>query len=81
MAIESPLMTTYQIDLLNPKAGKLLQDLADLNLIAIRQVPTDGFLTIVNQLRVKAASRPPTLDEITKEVELVRTKRHAKNKK
>ena len=71
-------MTTYQIDLLNPKAGKLLQDLADLNLIAIRQAPIDGFLDVVNQLRAKAATRPLTLDEITKEVEAVRTKHYAK---
>lgn len=73
-------MTTYQVDLLNPKAGKLLQDLADLNLIAIRPSPTDGFLDTVARLRAKGAAHPPTLDEITKEVETVRTKRYAKNK-
>ena len=71
-------MTTYQIDLLNPKAGKLLQDLADLNLISIRQAPANGFLDVVNRLRAKAATRPPNLAEITKEVEAVRTKRYAK---
>ena len=71
-------MTTYQIDLLNPKAEKLLQDLADLNLIAIRQAPSNSFLSVVSRLRAKAAVRPPTLDEITKEVEAVRTKRYAK---
>lgn len=71
-------MTTYQVDLINPKAGKLLQDLADLNLIAIRQGPTDGFFGAVNRLRTKTASQPPTLEEITKEVEAVRTKRYAK---
>ena len=71
-------MTTYQIDLLNPKAGKLLQDLADLNLISIRQVPADGFLDVVNRLRAKAATRPPNLAEITNEVEAVRAKRYAK---
>ena len=73
-------MTTYQIDLLNPKAGKLLQDLADLKLIAIRPAPIDGFLDTVNRLRTKAATQPPTLGEITKEVEAVRIKRYAKNK-
>ena len=71
-------MTTYQIDLLNPKAGKLLQNLADLHLITIRPVPTDGFLHTVNRLRAKAAAKPPTLDEITKEVEAVRTTRYAR---
>ena len=73
-------MITYQIDILNPKADKLLQDLADLDLIAIRQAPTDGFEAVVNRLRARAASRPPTLDEITKEVEAVRAKRYARNK-
>lgn len=72
-------MTTYQVDLLNPKAGKLLQDLADMNLIAIRPAAPDGFLDTVNRLRAKAIAKPPTLDEITKEVEAVRTKRYAKN--
>lgn len=73
-------MITYQIDILNPKADKLLRDLADLDLIAIRPTPTDGFLNTVNRLRAKAAPQPPTLDEITKEVEAVRAKRYAKNK-
>jgi len=71
-------MTSYQVDLLNPKAGKLLQDLADLNLIAIRPASTEGFLDVVNRIREKAIPKPPTLDEITKEVEAVRTKRYAK---
>lgn len=75
-------MNTMQIDILNPKAGKLLKDLADLNLIAIRNTSTnDGFLKLVNQFRVKAKSKPPTLEQITKEVELVRTARYAKLKR
>ena len=73
-------MTTYQVALLNPKAGKLLQDLADLNLISIEETATDSFLTVVRRLRGKASVNPPTLEEITKEVEAVRTKRYAKHK-
>ncbi len=73
-------MTTYQIDILNPKATKLLQDLADLDLIAIRQTTEDGFLKVVNRLRAKAADNPPSLEDITKEVESVRSKRYAKKK-
>ena len=30
---------TYHVDILNPKAVKLLQDLADLDLISIKEVP------------------------------------------
>jgi hypothetical protein len=69
-----------QIDILNPKAGKLLKDLADLKLIAIHKPTDDGFMTIVKKLRAKAKSNPPALDEITEEVELVRAERYAKHK-
>jgi hypothetical protein len=71
---------TYRVDILNPKAEKLLQDLADLELITISQEMEDPFLSTVNTLREKAAPKPPTLEEITKEVEAVRTKRYADNK-
>ena len=74
-------MDTVQIDILNPKAGKLLRDLAELNLISIREKTNDGFLKTVNKLRQKAKSNPPSLEEITKEVEAVRSKRHGQQKK
>jgi len=74
-------MTTIQIDILNPKAGKLLEDLAELKLISIRNASEDGFLKLVNKFRAKAKSNPPSLEEITKEVEIVRAKRHAKAKR
>ena len=63
-----------RIDLLNPKAVKFLKDLADLNLIAIQDASKTGFAEILKKLRSKAKSAP-TLEEITKEVELVRCKR------
>ena len=70
-------MNTMQIDILNPKAGKLLKDLADLDLIAIRNTSSDdGFLKLVNKFRAKAKSKPPTMEQITKEVEFVRTARY-----
>lgn len=72
---------TLQVDILNPKATKLLQNLADLNLISIKGTKEDGFLKIIKKLRTKAGSNPPSLEEITKEVELVRAKRYAKEKK
>jgi hypothetical protein len=74
-------MDTMQIDILNPKAGKLLKNLEDLKLISIRKSSDDGFLKLVNKFRAKAKSNPPTLAEITKEVELVRASRYAKSKK
>lgn len=74
-------MTTLQIDILNPKAGKLLEDLADLKLISIRKTTDDRFLNLVDKFRAKAKNKPPTLEEITKEVEIVRSKRYAKSKR
>jgi len=70
-------MNTIRVDILNPKAARLLKDLADLNLIAIQDIPKNGFETILKKLRAKTKS-VPSLDEITKEVELVRTRQYAK---
>ncbi|MES2702995.1 MAG: hypothetical protein V4649_10165 [Bacteroidota bacterium] len=68
---------TYEVDILNPKATKLLEDLAELKLISIRKTGQDGFAKAINKIRAKATFNPPTLDEITKEVEAVRAKRYA----
>ena len=65
-----------QIDILNPRAVKLLNDLAELDLISIRSPKNDVFLKIVNKLRAKAKKDLPSLEEITKEVEFVRAKRY-----
>ncbi|MCU0324140.1 MAG: hypothetical protein MUF45_02665 [Spirosomaceae bacterium] len=70
-------MNTMRIDILNPKAVRLLKDLADLNLIAIQDSPKNGFADVLKRLRSKVNSAP-SLDEITKEVEIVRGKRYAK---
>lgn len=71
-------MNTLQVDILNPKAKDLLQNLADLKLIAIREISDDGFMDVVNRIRDKAKDSPPSLEEITKEVESVRSKRYAR---
>jgi hypothetical protein len=72
-------MDTMQIDILDPKARKLIKNLAEMNLISIRKPSDDGFLSLVNKLRAKAKNDRPSLDEITKEVELVRAKRYAES--
>lgn len=64
-------MSTIQIEILNPKATKLIQDLADLQLISINQPKETGFSKLLAKLRTKAKA-VPSLDEITKEVESVR---------
>jgi hypothetical protein len=73
-------MNSMQIDILNPKAGKLLKDLADLKLIAIRNPKDDGLLALIKKLRAKAKNNPPTMEEITREVEAVRADRYARSK-
>ena len=70
-----------QIDILNPKAVKLLKDLAELDLISIRNSSDDGFLKLVNKIRAKAKNAPPSLDEIIEEVDLVRTERYGRSKR
>ncbi|WP_310379721.1 hypothetical protein [Flavobacterium sp.] len=70
-------MNTIQIDILNPKATKLLKDLADLNLIAIRKSSKNNFAAVLKKMRSNDATSP-TLEEIAKEVDTVRAKRHAK---
>ena len=72
---------TLQVKILNPKATTLLQNLADLNLISIKGNYDDGFMKVVNKLRSKAGRNPPSLDEITKEVESVRSKRYVRQKR
>ncbi|WP_026630504.1 hypothetical protein [Dyadobacter alkalitolerans] len=70
-------MTTLRINILNPKATKLLKDLADLNLIAIEKPRNAGFASLLKRLRSKNKS-VPNMDEITREVEMVRSKRYEK---
>jgi hypothetical protein len=71
-------MTSIQVDILNPKAEKILKQLADLNLIVIKKSKADNFMKVVNRIRKKSKKNPISLEEITKEVELVRQKRYAK---
>ncbi len=69
-------MDLLRIEILNPKARQLLNGLVDLNLIAIkREKPTD-FYKFLGKLRGKAKAKI-TLEQITKEVEVVRKKRYA----
>jgi len=70
-------METLRIDIVNPKAKRIIKDLAALNLINIRdKKPMKAFEDLLDQLRSKG--KGISLDEITKEVELVRAKRYGK---
>ncbi len=74
-------MDTLKIEILNPKAIKLLKNLADMDLIAIRDSSNDDFIKAINKIRTKAKKNPPSLEAITKEVEIVREKRYAKSRR
>ncbi len=68
-------METLKIEILNPKAKKLLQELANLQLINIKnKVGEPGFEKLLTRLR--NTKDTPTLAEITQEVEAVRSKRY-----
>ena len=68
-------MRTLLIEILNPHAINLLKELDALDLISIKESEDDGFLKLVKKLRAEAKNSPPSLVEITKEVEAVRAKR------
>jgi hypothetical protein len=70
-------METLRIEIVNPKAKRILKELAELNLINIRDKdPIKSFDSLLNRLRTKG--KGISLDEITKEVEIVRSKRYGK---
>lgn len=69
--------TSIRIDILNPKAAQLLKNLADLDLISIKEDSKEGFVDVLKKLRSSAKSTPD-LEEITREVETVRAKRYEK---
>jgi hypothetical protein len=68
-------MNTIQVNILNPKADIILKDMEKQNLISIKRTPNKSLQSVLNNLRSNAKTAP-SLKEITKEVELVRTKRY-----
>jgi len=67
-------METVKVDILNPKARKLLKDLADLDLIAIHKSTKSEFSEVLKRLRSKSETAPSP-EEIAGEVETVRSRR------
>ena len=72
-------MNIFQIELIDPKAKRLLEELAAMNLIKIQEIenPKERFFDLLKKLRSKGEDL--SLDEITKEVEIVRSQRIAKD--
>jgi hypothetical protein len=69
-------METLKVDILNPRARKLLRNLADQNLIAIHEHKSNYFQQLLTDLRSQS-TQVPDLDVITAEVEKVRTRRYS----
>ncbi len=46
-------MSTLKVERLNPKAAKLLKDLADMNLITVNKFPENSFSKILARFRTK----------------------------
>ncbi|HRZ97015.1 MAG TPA: hypothetical protein P5084_05625 [Paludibacter sp.] len=68
-------METISIQINNPKAKQIIKDLAKLNLITIK--PQITLQSVLDKLRNNSTDTP-SFEEITSEVELVRTERYAK---
>jgi hypothetical protein len=68
-------MELMSIEVVNPKAKRLIRNLEELNLIRIKSQPT--LPEMLAQLR-KNENEVPSLEEITNEVEIVRQARYAK---
>jgi hypothetical protein len=72
-------MDSIRIEILNPKARKLLKNLAELKLIKISDSSDrkNEFKKLLDRLRAKS-EKAPSLEEIEKEVEAVRKERYEK---
>ena len=71
-------METFRIEIINPKAKNLIKNLVDMDLIRIKKDKGKSeFAELLTRLR-KRSYKAPTLEEITKEVELVRRTRYEK---
>ncbi len=71
-------MDTYQIEIIEPRAKKLLDDLANMNLITVQPLePKKLFKRLLKKMRSNEGEAP-SLKEITAEVESVRAERYAR---
>jgi len=73
-------MNVLQIEILNPKAKRLLKNLADMDLIIIRKPADDGFLKLVQKFRTKAKKDKTDLEDISREIDVIRAAKYEKSK-
>ncbi len=70
-------MEVLKIEILNPKAFQLIKGMQDLELIRVSENPDSELKKYLRKMR-KDSSTAPDLDEITKTVDEVRSKRYHK---
>ena len=70
-------MEALKIEILNPKALKLIKGMQELNLIKVSEEPATRLRVYLKNMRRKSSSMP-SLEDITKIVEKVRAERYAK---
>jgi hypothetical protein len=70
-------MERMQIDILNPKAKKLLRSLDEMNLIKINKTKDKSDFLALKKIRARSSDEI-SHDEITNEVEQVRSLRYEK---
>jgi hypothetical protein len=73
-------MESIRIEIINPKAKNLIKNLEDMDLIRIKKEKSKTeFTDLLLRLR-KNSDEAPSIEEITKEVELVRKARYENEK-
>jgi hypothetical protein len=70
-------MEALKIEIINPKAIKLIKGMQELNLIKVSNDPISPLKLYLKKMRSNAANAPE-IEETTKIVEAVRAKRYAK---
>lgn len=70
-------MEALTIEIINPKALKLIKGMQELNLIKVNEDPATNLKAYLKKMR-KNANSAPSLNEITQMVEEVRAKRYGK---
>ena len=70
-------MGAIKIEILNPKALQLIKGMQDLKLIKVSDEPVSQLKFYLKKMRKKASSAP-SLDEIAKVVEEVRSARNVR---
>jgi|JFJP01.1.fsa_nt_gi hypothetical protein len=73
-------METMTIDIINPKAKKLLKDLMAMDLIKIRKKSSKPSLESILSKTRQFSKEALSLEAITKEVEVVRQKMYEERK-